>query len=500
MDQPQDKPLDERPRFAFDNSYARALEGFYVPWQGESHPGAELIVFNEALADRLGLGLDRNDPDLAAIFAGSLLPEGSAPLAQAYAGHQFGGFSPQLGDGRALLLGEVLDADGARFDIQLKGSGPTPFSRGGDGKAVLGPVLREYLMGEAMQALGIPTTRALAAVTTGEQVMRKSAKPGAVLTRIAASHIRVGTFQFFAARGDWDKVRHLADYAIQRHDPDLADHTDKYLEFFKAVAERQAHLVAKWMQVGFIHGVMNTDNMAISGETIDYGPCAFMEAFGLDAVFSSIDHHGRYAYGNQPVMARWNLTRLAETLLPLIDPEDQDRAIGLVTDVLADFVDMHKDTWIKGMGAKIGLGAIREGDESLLKGLFGAMTGHGVDFTLFFRRLADAVDGPDDAVIAMFGDEERVRTWLCAWRDRLQTEQRQADAIREAMNRVNPLYIPRNHLVEEALQQAEDEGNMDPFKSLLSVLEDPYRERAGLEEFAKPAPDDFGPFVTYCGT
>ena len=327
------------PTFNFDNTYARELEGFYVQWQGAPAPAPKIVLFNSALADDLGLESNAlNSPDGAAIFAGSVTPTGANPLAQAYAGHQFGGFSEQLGDGRALLLGELLDKKGARFDLHLKGSGRTPFSRGGDGKAVLGPVLREYLMGEAMHALGVPTTRALAAVTTGEEVARDGLKPGAVLARIASSHLRVGTFQFFAAREEWDKVRKLADYAIERHYPELASADDKYLGFLSAVLERQASLVAKWLHAGFVHGVMNTDNMTISGETIDYGPCAFVDTYEPKAVFSSIDRDGRYAFGNQPVIAQWNLTRFAETLLPLIDADDIENAIRLATNVINSFV------------------------------------------------------------------------------------------------------------------------------------------------------------------
>ena len=319
----------------FDNSYAVQLDGFYVPWEGAKVPAPEIIQFNDELAKELGLeNQELNSPRGAEFFAGNELPEGATPIAQVYAGHQFGGFSPQLGDGRALLLGELIDKNNLRRDIQLKGSGPTPFSRRGDGKAVVGPVLREYLIGEAMHALGIPTTRALAAVTTGEQIVREGLEPGAVLTRVASSHIRVGTFQFFAARGDTAKVQKLADYSISRHYPHLENQPDKYLKFLTAVMKKQAELVAKWVSVGFVHGVMNTDNMTISGETIDYGPCAFIDEYNAQAIFSSIDEHGRYAFGNQPNIAQWNLARFAETLITLIDPNDTDKAVKLATEEL----------------------------------------------------------------------------------------------------------------------------------------------------------------------
>ena len=345
---------NSRLNFNFDNSFARSLEGFFVSCQAEPAVAPKLLQFNHALAEELGLDPVALDSEAGLeIFSGNVTPMGSEPLAQAYAGHQFGGFAPQLGDGRALLLGEVIDTQQQRRDIQLKGSGRTPFSRGGDGKAALGPVLREYLIGEGMHALGIPTTRALAAVTTGEKVYRELPLPGAILTRVAASHIRVGTFEFGAARGDVDKVRALADYAIARHYPDTADAENPYLAFVAAVSEAQAVLVARWMNIGFIHGVMNTDNMTISGETIDYGPCAFMDSYAPGTVFSSIDHHGRYAYANQPAILSWNLTRLAETLVRFVDP-DKDRAIELLTETIGRIQSLYETYWLAGMRSKIG--------------------------------------------------------------------------------------------------------------------------------------------------
>ena len=490
------------PAFHFDNSFVRQLEGFYVPWQGTKAPKPRIALFNDALAESLGLNLDASDEHLAAIFAGSERAAGSEPVAQAYAGHQFGGFSPQLGDGRALLLGELLDNQGERYDIQLKGSGRTPFSRGGDGKAVLGPVLREYIMGEAMHALGIPTTRALAAVTTGEQISRQGLKPGAVLVRIASSHIRVGTFEFFAARGATERVKTLADYTINRHYPELVDSENRYLALFKAVATRQAKLIAQWMQVGFIHGVMNTDNVALSGETIDYGPCAFMDHYDAQTVFSSIDRNGRYAYVNQPAIGQWNLARFAETLLPLVAPDDQDRAVELVTDALTDFMVTYKQAWLEGMGRKIGLKETKPQDTALVQILLGTLQGEHVDFTLFFRRLGDSLvneKGKTD-LLALFDDPEAIVGWLKDWQNRLSEEACPPEAVSSAMARVNPIYIPRNHLVEAALQKAEDFADLSDVQQLLTVLAAPYEERTGLEDFTRPAPSNFGPFVTYCGT
>ena len=488
------------PEFNFDNSYAHQLEGFYVYWTGEKAPTPEIVLFNDNLAEELGLDSKALNSDKgAAIFSGSIAPEGAAPLAQAYAGHQFGGFSEQLGDGRALLLGEVLDKDGVRYDLQLKGSGPTPFSRGGDGKAVLGPVLREYLMGEAMHALGVPTTRALAAVTTGEEIMREGVKPGAVLARVASSHLRVGTFQFFAARNEWEKVRKLADYTIERHYPELKDDDQKYLSFLSTISDRQAAVIAAWLQVGFVHGVMNTDNMSISGETIDYGPCAFLDAYDPKAVYSSIDHHGRYAFGNQPAIAQWNLARLAETLLPLIDPENSENAIRLATEVINGFMDRYKERWTTGMRSKIGIASQEDDDAALIREMFSAMEGEGVDYTLFFRHLVNAAHGQDEQVLALFNDRGKISSWLSLWRDRLLRDPQSPDERAKAMNMVNPAYIPRNHLVEEALEAAET-GDMVQYRKLLDVLSNPFTKRDGLEDFEMPAPRDFGPYKTFCGT
>ena len=486
--------------FEFDNTYARELRGFYVPSKAAEVPHPSLLKLNRGLAVELGLNPDvLTSSHGAAVFAGNETPEGASPLAQVYAGHQFGGFVPRLGDGRALLLGEVLDRNGRRRDIQLKGSGRTSFSRGGDGKATIGPVLREYLISEAMHALGIPTTRALASVATGEQIFRGEALMGAVLTRVAASHIRIGTFQFFAARGEVEKVRQLADYSIARHYPELGDSDSRYLEFLMAVRDAQAKLIARWMHVGFVHGVMNTDNMAISGETIDYGPCAFVDTYDPDAVFSSIDTLGRYAYGQQPLIAHWNLGRLAETLLPLIDA-DMDRAIQLVGDAVNGFVDQYVAYWLEGMRAKLGLATTEEDDLEVANGFLAALEGQNADYTLAFRRLSGAVRGDDAPLRALLDDASAFDSWAGRWRERLSRESVGVEARAQAMDRVNPIYIPRNHKVEEALKDAGEHQALERFETLLDILENPYDEKEGLEAYASPAPVGSGPYRTFCGT
>jgi uncharacterized protein YdiU (UPF0061 family) len=492
--------------FHFSNSYAEELPDFYV----ESDPMAvqkpDLLQFNASLSLELGLGVEKlPSQDLAQIFSGQRLLAGSRPLAQAYAGHQFGGFSPQLGDGRGLLLGEAEDLNGRRRDIALKGSGPTTFSRGGDGKAALGAVLREYLIGEAMHSLGIPTTRALAAVATGELVYREQPLPGAILTRVAASHIRVGTFQFFAARQRMDQVRQLADYAIARHYPQLTNNNsdpDRYLLLLQAVCQQQAALVADWMLVGFIHGVMNTDNMAISGETIDYGPCAYMESFSPDAVFSSIDQQGRYAFKNQPPIAQWNLTRFAETLLPLIDEEDPERAVPKVEAILNEFMPHYEELWLAGAQTKLGLrnsSVDVEGDKSLVKDWLDLLETYSVDYTLAWRRLADAADGKPESLEALFSSKEVLADWLTRWHQRIAAQPASETATK--MRSVNPIYIPRNHLVEEALDAASIDANLEPFQQLLAVLKHPFEERVELARYAQPASLEFMMhYETFCGT
>jgi uncharacterized protein YdiU (UPF0061 family) len=476
----------------FDNSYARLPDRFYSRLDPTPVAAPSLIRVNTALAEQLGIDpAELASPDGVAVLAGNRVAAGSEPIALAYAGHQFGHFVPQLGDGRANLLGEVVGRDGVRRDLQLKGSGPTPFSRRGDGRAALGPVLREYLVSEAMAALGIPTTRSLAAVTTGETVWRETRLPGAVLTRVAASHIRVGTFQYFAAQGDVEGVRLLADHAIARHDPDAAAAANPHRAFLDGVIARQADLVARWLLVGFIHGVMNTDNCSIAGETIDYGPCAFMDAYDPATVFSSIDHQGRYAYGNQPRIALWNLTRLAECLLPLLD-DNEDTA----KEALEGFAPRFQAAYFGGLRRKIGLLTEREGDDNLTQDLLKLMVTDGADFTLTFRKLCDAAEGQDAAMRSLFKDTAAIDAWVGRWRARLAQESAPAAAMRS----VNPAVIPRNHLVEEALKAAVERGDFQPFEDLLEVLSQPYRDAPGLERYTLPPKDEERVLQTFCGT
>ncbi|PHK92957.1 hypothetical protein CR162_21120 [Pseudoroseomonas rhizosphaerae] len=491
------------PGFAFDNSYARLPERFHARLPPTPVAAPRLLRLNAALAGTLGLDPEfLASPEGVAILAGNAVPEGAASLAMAYAGHQFGQFVPQLGDGRALLLGEVVGRDGQRRDIQLKGSGPTPFSRQGDGRAALGPVLREYILAEAMAALGIPTTRALAALSTGEAVRRERALPGAVLVRVASSHIRVGTFQYFAARQDIEGLRLLADHAIARHDPHLAGGPAPYRGLLEAVIARQAELVARWLQVGFIHGVMNTDNMALSGETIDYGPCAFLDAYDPATVFSSIDHYGRYAYGNQPPIAQWNLARLAECLLPLL-AEDEEEALAQARAALGGFWPRFEAAWLAGMRRKIGLsGPQEEADAALIQDLLDRMARNKVDFTLFFRALGGAAadTAGDAAVAALFEDPAAYGEWAMSWRRRLEREGGLPEDRRAAMDAVNPAYIPRNHQVEAALSAAVERQDLGPFEALMDVLARPFEERPGLESYTLPPQPQERVLQTFCGT
>ena len=500
--------------FAFDNSFARELPGFYVKWQPEQVPGPRLLYLNHALAEELGLSLGQHDAaTLAAMLSGNRLPEGADPIAQAYAGHQFGRFSPQLGDGRALLIGELVDCHGTRRDIAFKGSGPTPFARNGDGKAAVGPMLREVLIGEAMHALGISTTRALAVVATGESIRRETVLPGATLTRVAVSHIRVGTFEYYAARGEHERVRRLADYAIARHDPGLTGRKGRYLDFLCAVMERQASLVAQWMGVGFIHGVMNTDNMSIAGETIDYGPCAFMEAYDPKSVFSSIDQNGRYAYENQPGIAQWNLARLAEALLPLL-ADDEEEAVALATEVISRFQGSYRRNWLDVMRAKMGLKQpATHGDDddiALVEEWLALLHGSKADFTLAWWHLADAAEGNPLPLLSLVPDHPALDAWSGKWQARCAAEdgcanpneaRSAASARAQAMRGANPWLIPRNHCVEDALSAASDENDFGPFEQLLDALNRPYEERAEAVRFAKPAPESFtASYCTFCGT
>jgi uncharacterized protein YdiU (UPF0061 family) len=435
------------------------------------------------------------------MFAGNVTPPGAEPIAMAYAGHQFGNFVPRLGDGRAILLGEVLDRNGVRRDIQLKGSGRTPFSRRGDGRAALGPVLREYLVSEAMHALGIPTTRSLAAVMTGEPVYRDRQLPGAVLTRVASSHIRVGTFQYFAARGDLEGVKRLADYVIDRHFPDARNAERPYLGLLQGVVERQALLIARWMQVGFIHGVMNTDNTALSGETIDFGPCAFMDSYDPATVFSAIDEFGRYAYANQPTIAQWNLSRFAETLLRIVDP-NPERAGELANEAISAFSSRFQEHWLAGMRDKLGISGSEDGDLDLVRSLLRAMHESAADFTLTFRRLCDAsADEKADAnVRGLFVDPGAYDTWSARWRARLTDDGLELNARAQAMRNVNPAFIPRNHRVEQALKAAIEHEDFSPFADLLTVLSRPYEDQESFADYAKPPRTSERVFQTFCGT
>jgi uncharacterized protein YdiU (UPF0061 family) len=471
----------------FDNSYARLPDRFYKRLDPTPVAAPKLIRVNTVLARDLGIDPDDlASPEGVAVLAGNRVPSGAEPMALAYAGHQFGHFVPQLGDGRANLLGEVVGRDGIRRDIQLKGSGPTPFSRRGDGRAALGPVLREYLVSEAMAALGIPTTRTLAAVTTGEKVWRETMLPGAVLTRVAASHIRVGTFQYLAAQGDADGVRLLADYAIARHYPNAASAENPYRAFLDAVVAGQAALIARWLLIGFIHGVMNTDNCSISGETIDYGPCAFMDAYDPGAVFSSIDQQGRYAYGNQPRIALWNVTRLAECLLPLLDDSED-----IAKEALSAFGPRFQAEYLGGLRRKIGLLTEQDGDDGLAQDLLRLMAGNGADFTLTFRRLCEDVAAARD----LFKDTAAFDAWAARWEARLAQE----DDPEAAMRAVNPVFIPRNHLVEAALTAAQG-GDLEPFETLLGVVTRPFEDDPALVRYTLPAREDEQVLQTFCGT
>ena len=492
-------------QFGFQNTYAQLPERFYARVNPTPVVRPRLIKLNTGLARQLGL-----DPEALSgaegveILAGSRVAAGSEPLAQAYAGHQFGYFVPQLGDGRANLLGEVVAPDGVRYDIQLKGSGPTPFSRRGDGRAALGPVLREYILSEAMAALGVPTTRALAAVSTGERVLRETALPGAVLTRVAASHLRVGTFQYFAAQGDTEGIKTLAEYAIARHYPETAQAAAPYRAFLDGVVARQAQLIAQWMQLGFIHGVMNTDNMSISGQTIDYGPCAFLEAYDPEAVFSSIDQNGRYAYSNQPRAALWNLARLAESLLLALEEEvgGQEAALASAQEALAAFDPQFEAAWRAGFARKLGLETERDGDAALIEDLLERMAAGRADFTLLFRRLCNAAERPenDGKVRVLFDDPDAYDGWAVRWRGRLAHEPASGPERAAAMRKVNPALIPRNHLVEAALDVAIYQDDFALFEGLVDAVKRPYEERADMERYTVPARSEERVSQTFCGT
>lgn len=488
--------------FAFDNSYARLPDRFFTRTPPTPVSAPRLIRVNASLATELGADPEwlASEEGVAAL-AGNRMPDGAEPIAMAYAGHQFGGFVPQLGDGRAILLGEVIDVNGRRRDIQLKGSGPTPFSRRGDGRAALGPVLREYLVSEGMVALGLPTTRALAAVVTGEKVYREEIVPGAVFTRVASSHIRVGTFQFFAARSDVDGLRVLTDYVIARHYPEAAQAEKPARAFLDAVIAAQAKLIARWLLIGFVHGVMNTDNMSVAGETIDFGPCAFLDEYNPEAVWSAIDRQGRYAYQNQPGIGLWNLTRLAECLLPLLS-DDDDAAVAEAKEALSAYADAFENAHATGMNRKLGLHTHREGDAALRQELLDLMAKSGADFTLTFRRLSEAVSEEQGAgeLRELFDDSAALEVWLARWRERLAEEGQGSNATANVMRQVNPAYIPRNHRVEAVIRAAVDRDDFAPFEELMTVLSKPFDAQPEFVHYAQPPQHAERVLQTFCGT
>jgi len=487
--------------FEFDNTYARLPEHFHARTSPTPVAAPRLVAFNATLARELGIEPDGlSDDTAAALFSGNALPEDAEPIAMAYAGHQFGQFVPQLGDGRALLVGEVVGRDGVRRDIQLKGAGRTPFSRGGDGRAALGPVLREYLVSEAMHALGVPTTRALAAVATGEPVYRERPYPGGVVTRVARSHVRVGTFEYFAARRDPDAAKALADYVIARHYPALVASDTPYLALLEAVRDATARLVARWLAVGFIHGVMNTDNTSVVGETIDYGPCAFMDAYDPATVFSSIDHQGRYAYANQPVIAQWNLARFAETILGL-EATGPEAAIEPARELVAGFTEVFDAAWLAELGAKLGLHDVQADDKPLADDLLALMHGASADFTNTFRALASAAEGDPGPFLDEFADRQAAEAWLARWRVRAALTDAAGDAAAASRLRAaNPAVIPRNHRVEAALFAAVEDDDFGPFERLHAVLARPYELSASDTAFASPPPPSERVYRTFCGT
>ena len=489
--------------FKFSNTYVRLPDRFFVRLDPTPVQSPELVRLNTGFADNLGIESDYLKTGQGIeILSGNTVPAGAEPLAMAYAGHQFGSWVPQLGDGRAILLGEVVGRDGVRRDVQLKGAGRTPFSRNGDGRAGLGPVLREYIVSEAMHSLGVPTTRALAAVTTGEKVMRERALPGAIFARVAQSHVRVGTFQYFAARKDTEALRLLADYTIGRHFPTLNSDSDPYLGFLQAVVTRQAELVASWQLLGFIHGVMNTDNTSVVGETIDYGPCAFMDSYDPETVYSSIDHSGRYAFGNQPGIAYWNLGCFAQALLPLFD-KDVEAATARAEVIIGSYPSLFEKAYLSGLRAKIGLLSVKKGDESLIRALLDCMTRNGADYTLTFRGLCGLVGSSSDkdpAIRNLFGNSSDFDDWEIRWRKRLAEEKSDPARCQEAMMRVNPAYIPRNHLVEEAINSAVGDADFSNFEKLISVLSSPYEEQPDCAKYAaSPRPEQIVR-ATFCGT
>jgi len=498
--------------FKFENSFAQLPSYFYSRTQATAVKDPILIIFNQKLAEQLDVSGDLTDDNkLAQIFSGNLTPTGAEPLATVYAGHQFGGFSPQLGDGRALLLGETVTANGERFDIQLKGAGPTPYSRNGDGRSALGPVLREYLVSEAMHKLGVETTRALAAVTTGEEVARERLVAGGVITRVAKGFVRVGSFEYFSSQGNQEAVKQLADYEIARHFPQAKSADNPYVAFLAAVIDKQAKLIAQWMNIGFIHGVMNTDNMAISGETIDYGPCAFMDEFSHKRVYSSIDRNGRYAYSNQPQIGQWNLVRLAEALLPLFANRDKDPegkiAVGIAEELLNNYQEKYQAYWLSVMRRKLGLHTEQQQDLTLVESLLNIMEQNNADFTLTFYYLSQLSEkegeegsAKDELLQKLFAQPNEINTWLTTWRKRLADESSIDKTRQTLMQSVNPIYIPRNHQIEKAIRLAEDQNDFSAFHSLNSVLQDPFTYQQGKENYMLPPQSDEVVHQTFCGT
>jgi serine/tyrosine/threonine adenylyltransferase len=485
----------------FDTSYAKLPPRFFTRMEPSKVKAPRLLKLNPRLVKELGLDWDwlQSDAGLA-MLSGNAFPASAASIATVYAGHQFGHFSPQLGDGRALLIGEILDAKGKPKELQLKGSGQTPYSRRGDGRSALGPALREYLISEAMHALGIPTTRSLAVVSTGEWVWREPEQPGGILTRVASSHIRVGTFQYFAAQGDSDAVRILCQKMINDHYPSAKTHENPTFSLLKQVIEAQAKLIADWMRVGFVHGVMNTDNMAISGETIDYGPCAFLDSYDPKTVFSSIDREGRYAFGNQPRIAHWNLARFAETLLPLLHDEP-DTSVQIATEAINQFPALFEAAMTKALRAKLGLVTEQDNDLALAQDLLAIMAANGTDYTLTFRRLSQAVQPEDDSnILELFATTGAIEEWLTRWRYRLTKEKNDQATIQKAMLGANPVIIPRNHLVEAALKAAVDENDLEPFNALLEAVTNPFSDAFADSEFALPPADKDPHYKTFCGT
>tara|TARA_B100000953_G_scaffold24630_1_gene20137 strand:- start:90 stop:1574 length:1485 start_codon:yes stop_codon:yes gene_type:complete len=492
---------DKKKLINFDNSYARLPKSFFECIKPTPVKEPKLVRFNKLLANEIGLNVIEDNDILSDIFSGNIVPEGSEPIALVYAGHQFGYFVPQLGDGRAILLGEIVNNGGCRFDIQLKGSGQTSYSRSGDGRAPLGAVIREYIISEAMHSLNIPTTRSLAIIVTGELVSRETLLPGGILTRIASSHLRVGTFEYFAASDDQENLQLLADYSINRHFPNIKKSNLRYQTFLESVCDRQAALIAKWMHVGFVHGVMNSDNTSISGETIDYGPCAFMDSYDPATVFSSIDHHGRYAYGNQPNIAQWNIACLGECLLPLIHP-DRNKAIGIAEEILDSFQDKFRKYWLSGMYKKIGLTQNEPEDINLLEQLLELMKENKTDYTLTFRYLSDAIenDTGNSNFEKQFLSQNKISEWLVSWRKRLKIQSASFKKIKMSMQKENPAFIPRNHRIEKAIYEAVDNNDYSYMDHLILLLNKPYQDQPNNSEYMHPPEKPDHNYQTFCGT